>query len=136
MAKYMQQKLDRGEHVVHEAKVGALTIVGLVAPNLGLIFIPLMTLRTINLLFFTRLGFTNRRVLGKTGIFRRRVVDCPLNQVRKIAVSKGVLGRVFGYGTVTISTANERVKFKYITNPEVFRDKLAQAQQRATEVTA
>jgi membrane protein YdbS with pleckstrin-like domain len=46
---------------------------------------------------------TNKRVLSKTGFIERESDETLLSKVEGVSVDQGVLGRVLGYGTVTIT---------------------------------
>jgi uncharacterized membrane protein YdbT with pleckstrin-like domain len=46
---------------------------------------------------------TNKRVLSKTGFIERESDETLLSKVEAVSVDQGVLGRVLGFGTVTIT---------------------------------
>jgi len=65
---------------------------------------------------------TDKRVLGKVGFIERESDETLLSKVEAIAVDQGVLGRVFGFGTVTITgTGGTREVFSGISEPLEFR---------------
>ena len=45
---------------------------------------------------------TNKRVLGKFGVIRRRSMDILLPKVESVQVNQGIFGRIFGYGSVIV----------------------------------
>lgn len=45
---------------------------------------------------------TNHRLICKKGLFARHTVEMNLDKIESIDVDQSVLGRVFGFGTVTI----------------------------------
>jgi uncharacterized membrane protein YdbT with pleckstrin-like domain len=45
---------------------------------------------------------TNRRVILKAGLIRRRSLELLLNKIESIGVDQGLLGRMFGYGTIVV----------------------------------
>jgi membrane protein YdbS with pleckstrin-like domain len=47
---------------------------------------------------------TNRRLLFRTGFLSRRSGEVPLENVESIFISEPLLGRICGYGTVTVTT--------------------------------
>ncbi len=69
---------------------------------------------------------TNRRVIRKVGLFAREIEQAPLEKIQDITVDQGMMGRLLGWGTVTIETASERgsMTFPRIANPEAFRNAL------------
>ena len=71
-----------------------------------------------------RLGFTNKRVTGKTGIIRTSQLDVPLNQVSAVTLEKTIVGGILGYGTVGVSSSAGNITFKFVINAESFRSKL------------
>jgi membrane protein YdbS with pleckstrin-like domain len=69
---------------------------------------------------------TNRRVIRKVGLFAREIEQAPLEKIQDITVDQGTMGRMLGWGTVTIETASERgsMTFPRIARPEAFRNAL------------
>jgi len=51
----------------------------------------------------TEFGVTNKRLIVKTGLIRRRTLELLLRQVEAIAVDQGLSGRLLGYGSVTLT---------------------------------
>ena len=73
-------------------------------------------------------GVTDKRVLAKTGFIRRRSVEILLKKAEGIQVDQGVIGRIFGYGSITISgTGGTQSPFKKISRPIEFK-KITQQQ--------
>jgi membrane protein YdbS with pleckstrin-like domain len=65
---------------------------------------------------------TDKRVLGKVGFIERESDETLLSKIEAIAVDQGVLGRVFGFGTVTITgTGGTQEVFSRISEPLEFR---------------
>jgi uncharacterized membrane protein YdbT with pleckstrin-like domain len=65
---------------------------------------------------------TTKRVIIKVGVFRRRTLELLLRQVEAISVEQTVLGRMLGYGSVTLTgTGGVREVFHNITSPLEFR---------------
>lgn len=63
-------------------------------------------------------GLTNRRVIYKSGIISRRTDEMRLKAVESIYITQGVLGRILGYGTVTVTGRGlGDVKLKWMTDP-------------------
>ena len=69
----------------------------------------------------TQLALTNQRLLGKTGTFRHKKIDLLHKDIEVVVTSRGLLGLVFGYGTVTI-TGKGGIKaiFYGIKKPKIF----------------
>ncbi|HZB27837.1 MAG TPA: PH domain-containing protein [Gemmatimonadales bacterium] len=51
----------------------------------------------------TEFAVTNKRVLSKTGFVERESDETLLSKVEGVSVDQGLLGRVLGFGTVTIT---------------------------------
>jgi uncharacterized membrane protein YdbT with pleckstrin-like domain len=67
-------------------------------------------------------GVTNHRVIIKVGLIRRRSIELLLRQVEGIGVDQGILGRILGYGQITVAgTGGTKEPFKKIANPLEFR---------------
>jgi uncharacterized membrane protein YdbT with pleckstrin-like domain len=65
---------------------------------------------------------TTKRVIIKVGVFRRRTLELLLRQVEAISVEQTVLGRMLGYGSVTLTgTGGVREVFHNISLPLEFR---------------
>lgn len=65
---------------------------------------------------------TNKRIIVKVGILRRRTVEILLRQVEALEVDQGILGRILGYGTLLIiGTGGTRESFDRIGGPLEFR---------------
>jgi uncharacterized membrane protein YdbT with pleckstrin-like domain len=65
---------------------------------------------------------TNKRVLVKVGLVRRHSLELLLQKVEGIGVDQSILGRILGYGTITVSgTGGTHEAFQMIANPLEFR---------------
>ncbi|HEX7252660.1 MAG TPA: PH domain-containing protein [Thermoanaerobaculia bacterium] len=69
---------------------------------------------------------TNRRVIRKVGLVSREIEQAPLDKIQDITVDQGWLGRLLGFGTVSLETASERgtLVFPTISEPEGLRNAL------------
>lgn len=69
----------------------------------------------------TELTITDKRVLGKSGVFSRHSLDAPLNKIQNVAISSGILGKIFNYGNIKIQTGGDALVFLCIKNPNEFK---------------
>lgn len=71
----------------------------------------------------TEIAVTNRRVIIKTGLARRRSLEIMLPKVESVAITESLMGRVLGYGTVVIhGTGGTPEPFEKIAHPSEFRN--------------
>jgi uncharacterized membrane protein YdbT with pleckstrin-like domain len=81
----------------------------------------------------TEMAVTTRRVVIKTGLASRRTVEMLLNKVETIEVSEPGMGRVLGYGSITmIGTGGTSEAFHKMAHPLEFRN---EAQQQIEKLT-
>jgi uncharacterized membrane protein YdbT with pleckstrin-like domain len=67
-------------------------------------------------------AITNKRVLIKVGLIRRHSLELLLQKIEGIGVDQGILGRILGYGTITVSgVGGTKEAFALISNPLEFR---------------
>jgi uncharacterized membrane protein YdbT with pleckstrin-like domain len=74
---------------------------------------PWLTWRT------THYVFTNERVILREGVFSRDGRDIPLGRVNDVSFSHNLVGRMLGYGTLTIESAGERGQVVLTDLPKV-----------------
>jgi uncharacterized membrane protein YdbT with pleckstrin-like domain len=78
-------------------------------------------------------GITNKRVIVKVGFIRRNSLEVLLNKIESIQVDQGIVGRMLGYGSITLSgTGGTKDPFHKIDAPLEFRRK-AQEQIAAVQ---
>lgn len=64
---------------------------------------------------------TNKRVIIKTGIISRRAVELVLAKCEGIQVVQSILGRIFGYGSIVVTTGGATNCYYYVSNPFCFK---------------
>ena len=65
---------------------------------------------------------TNKRIIVKTGIISRRTLEMNLNKIESVNVDQSIMGRMLGYGTITIiGTGGTRESFPDIGHAVEFR---------------
>jgi uncharacterized membrane protein YdbT with pleckstrin-like domain len=71
---------------------------------------------------------TNRRLVFRTGFFSRHSGDLPLENIESIFISEPLIGRMCGYGSVTVTTVGgARFPLCYIGEPQDFHFTLQHA---------
>jgi hypothetical protein len=75
----------------------------------------------------TNMVVTNKRILMKTGLLRRRTFELLLSKVESIGVEEGILGRLLGYGSVVVrGTGGTPEPFTTVSHPLEFRRQVQQ----------
>jgi uncharacterized membrane protein YdbT with pleckstrin-like domain len=65
---------------------------------------------------------TNKRVIIKVGVLRRRTVEMLNTKVEAVSVNQGILGRILGYGNIVVTgTGGTNEPFNGISSPLEFR---------------
>lgn len=64
---------------------------------------------------------TNRRVILKTGIIRRRVSELVLAKCEGLQATQSVTGRIFGYGTLVVTTGGATNCYYFVRKPFDFK---------------
>jgi len=73
----------------------------------------------------TEMAVTNKRVIVKSGIANRRTIELLLQRVESIVVEEPALGRLLGYGTVTVrGTGGTPEVFPQVARPLEFREQV------------
>lgn len=67
---------------------------------------------------------TNKRIICKTGLFSRRTFEMNLNKIESVNVDQSFMGRILGYGTISIiGTGGTKESFPDIGEAVEFRKK-------------
>lgn len=115
MGHYVNNNLLRDEKVVFETHyhwVTFLTLKGL----LSLFIIPALAR------WSDEFVITNKRIVMKQGLFSRKTLEMNLNKIETVNVDQSVMGRLLGYGCITIiGTGGTREEFHSLANPIEFR---------------
>lgn len=64
---------------------------------------------------------TNKRVILKTGVISRKAVDLVLAKCEGLHIKQSILGRIFNFGTITVTTGGVTSSYPFIADPLVFR---------------
>ena len=73
----------------------------------------------------TELGVTNKRLITKVGFIRRRTLELLLRQVEAISVDQSLTGRMFNYGSITLTgTGGVREIFHRVREPLELRRRI------------
>lgn len=137
---YIQKNLQSGEEIKHVAKLHFFLFVQpLILLLLGwwfygsetgvlhyggmfLLFIGVVSLLSrILIKIGSSYAVTNKRVVLKTGVISRRAVDLVLAKCEGLHIKQSVLGRIFNFGTITVTTGGVSSSYPYIADPMAFK---------------
>ena len=151
---YVAKVLEPGEEVRYRAKLswtayvpGALVlIIGIAIALLGLYFADvhayiyiagkilgglvglgglLMIGEALYRRWTTEIAVTNKRVILKRGLVLRRTIEMNMSKVESVDVVQSIVGRIFGYGNVTIRGTGSSLEPIYgIDDPLGFRSSI------------
>jgi hypothetical protein len=100
---------------------------GIVLITVGLMFSLSFAVDDLIIFLTTECVLTDRRVIGKVGFIRRQSLELLLTKVEGLQVAQGIFGRIFDYGTVTVSgTGGSKTPFHGIAKPLDFRKQVQQ----------
>ncbi len=75
----------------------------------------------------TEFAVTNKRVIAKTGLIQRNSLDLRLPKIESVEINQGILGRLLGFGTITITgSGGTHQGFKGIADPIKTKRKINQ----------
>jgi len=135
---FVERNLLPNEQVTYRARlhwiiylVPAIVVMAAVAIALGGGGIAAIVVGAIGLLLMlppwirsssSEFAITNKRVVIKVGLIRRHSLELLLQKVEGIGVDQGIIGRILGYGTITVSgVGGTKEAFPRISNPLEFR---------------
>ncbi len=126
MASYVDQVLIKDETVLYR---GHLTLWGFFWwIFLGLLLLPLLGAGLLLWLWAwivyksTELAVTNKRIIVKSGLIQRNTIEMFLDKVESIQVDQGIFGRLFDFGSITISgTGGDKSPVRNVSQPLEFR---------------
>src|SRR4051812_5499926 len=92
--------------------------VGLILVGIGLLLAIGPAIRYLS----SEFAVTDKRVLAKHGFIERESIETLLSKIEAISVDQGIVGRVFDYGSITITgTGGTEESFPRISQPLEFR---------------
>lgn len=122
MGSYVNGSLLDGESVVYETELHWIVFLSL--RGIFTLFIaPLIDRWT------SEFAITSKRIIIKVGLISRHTVEMNLSKVESVNVDQGIVGRILGYGTITvIGTGGTHESFRHIAKPVEFRRQFQQVQ--------
>lgn len=127
---YLENNLIKGEEIIKKAQFhwmrfvlpAVISIIYIIIPGGLFVVLPIVSYWVIRLLQ-NEFGVTNKRLLGQTtkGIFSSVAIDQVLKKTEGVAVSVSLMGNLFGYGRVIVTTGGVTHSFNYVKNPYEFK---------------
>lgn len=78
--------------------------------------------------FAAKLAITNRRVIGKVGLFGAHTLDYPIEKIDNVSVKTTFFGKIFHHSDIIIKSTNDAgIEFSNVTNANEFRNALTAA---------
>lgn len=115
MGAYVNNNLGKNERVEYEAKLHWINFISLKA-IFTLFIAPIIDRWT------SEFAITNKRVIIKVGLLRRRTLEMNLSKIESINVNQTIIGRILGYGDiVVVGTGGTKEPFACIGSPIKFR---------------
>ena len=140
---YIESNLQPGENVVYKAKIHlflfaqpvVLLLLGWLfysvdadiaaLPHYGGLFLLFLgaasLLQRLMVIAGSAYAVTNKRVILKTGIISRRAVDLVLSKCEGLHVKQSIMGRIFKFGTITVTTGGATSSYPFVADPLRFR---------------
>jgi len=82
-------------------------------------------------------AITNKRVIIKVGIIKHRTAEMFLNKIESVGVEQGLLGRMLGYGAITVrGTGGTPEPFNRVPHPLEFRRQVQEQIDRMSSAAA
>ena len=138
---YIEKNLMDGEQIVYEArqhwmiywKPFLLLLIGIglfAIPTsdmalvmqicMSLVLLVVAGIWAVNIYGGRKYILTNRRLILKRGLVRRESTDLVLRRCEGVSIAQSIMGRLLGYGTVTVSTGEVANQFQLIEHPVEF----------------
>lgn len=67
---------------------------------------------------------TNKRVILKTGIISRKALDLVLTKCEGLQIKQSVWGRIFGFGTISVTTGGATNSYPFVADPIRFKKEI------------
>ena len=122
---YVEKNLGKNEVIVKKADRNALFLVGTWVK--GILHCWLLLIPTIKAIAATirfthvELAITNKRIVGKVGVFNTKSLDAPLNKIQNVSDKQTFFGKIFNYSTININTAAGEYTFDCIKSGAQFK---------------
>jgi uncharacterized membrane protein YdbT with pleckstrin-like domain len=134
MTSYVESSLTSGEEILYTARLSLWTMAIHIALGvlLAVVLVGLVILMNVAVKYrSTEVAVTNKRVIMKRGFISRTTIEIALPKVESVQVAQSIWGRMFDFGSITISGAgNPQEAIHGIATPMAFRKAVLEAQEQ------
>ena len=138
MATKIEENLTTGEKILVTAEQdkialivgGVITVLLLVVWPLAILWVLFIYRAWLVSYFTNNLCITNKRIYGSTGLIKKQELDMPLDKVNTISTSKGLLGAIMKYETVTIKSFGDGWTFPQVKNAQELKRVFYEQQEK------
>jgi hypothetical protein len=134
---YISRRLSAGESIVYEGRFHflqkllpwlALLVLGILIIGIVIWAVELVRMAT------TKWAVTNRRVMLKRGFWQVHLDELTLGSIEGAHVDQSILGRMFGYGKLTLRGRGEtQLEFPTMDKPSRFRAAIEDARMQGLQ---
>ena len=101
----------------------------------GYFFLLAATLQLLDAIVYrttTDLAVTDKKLIAKWGLFRRKTIEQRIGKIDTIQVDQGIMGRLLNYGSITVTGSGfAPTPIKTISDPLAFRRAVEVAEDAA-----
>ncbi len=119
---YVEKSLGTNEKLIAKAKLNGIKLFWKWVYGITccfLLLIPLIQAISYTIKFnHTELAVTDKRIIGKTGVFNTAALDSPLDKVQNVGVKQTFWGKVFNYADIIVTTAAMNTVFSGIKDAD------------------
>ena len=104
----------------HVFRVSWLTIIPhllLMCVIVGFVTLPIQVLRILT----TKIEVDKNMIYGEKGILKKDIMNSPIRHIQNVRVNRSLMGRIFRYGEIIVTTAGGSYHYKQMANPEKIR---------------
>jgi uncharacterized membrane protein YdbT with pleckstrin-like domain len=136
MISYINKIMIDGEQVIYQARLSIWSQSAMVL--VGIVLLPAFGVGLLLLLWAwlicraTELAITNKRIISKSGIIQRTIMELRLDKIESIKVDQGIMGRILNFGSITIAgTGGDKTPIERIVDPLQFQKHFMSAVDRS-----
>lgn len=128
---YVEQTLTGGEKIMYKGRVSLMSmwfsiLLGIITSFLGVGI--LILFYDLIVYFCSEMAITDKRVVAKFGFISRVSVEVKLANIESISFTQSIMGRIFNYGDISLSSVGNTTLIPNVSNPLNFRKQVLEIQ--------